>query len=66
MSPGVEQREVDRGTGGDKGRARISQAYPHNIVTHLILPDSKDPGAAQLDELQATLQDHLQLDEIIS
>ena len=36
----------DRGTGGDKGRARNNQAYPHSIVTHLILPDSKDPGAA--------------------
>ena len=55
----------DRGTGGNKGRARISQAYPHSIVTHLILPESKDPGAAPLDELQATLQEHLPLDEII-
>jgi DNA primase len=55
----------DCGTGGDKGRARISQAYPHSIVTHLILPESKDPGAAPLDELQATLQEHLPLDEII-
>ena len=55
----------DKGTGGNVGRARASKAYPHSVLTHLILPDSKDPGAASIEELAAILQDHLQLDDFL-
>ena len=44
---------LDRGTGGNKGRQRISKALKHDhVVTHLLPPEGyKDPGECSADAL---------------
>lgn len=53
----------DRGKGGDIGRARVDQALPNHVVTHLKPPDGrKDPGEMSVDEVGTTLKPLVNLD----
>jgi DNA primase len=55
----------DRGTGGDKGRARVSSFLTSSVVTHLLPPEGcKDPGVMSVEQLVAVLGPHLQLHEL--
>ena len=60
---------LDNGTGGNKGRARVSEVIgAHKIkhsVTHLTPPAGKDPGSMLVGELVQLLEPYLDLDEIL-
>lgn len=58
---------LDKGTGGDTGRKRISKAMGgDHVVHHLTLPDGvKDPGEATIQALQDTLGPFISLDDPI-
>lgn len=53
---------LDNGTGGNKGRARISECCTRNVVTHLYPPVGKDPGSCTLDEIGSLLAPHVCID----
>ena len=68
MAPATEWFTLlDKGTGGDTGRQRISKAMgKDHVVRHLTLPDGvKDPGDSSLQQLQDLLGPHLKLDDPI-
>lgn len=51
---------LDRGTGGDKGRERISKAFPDSVVHHALpLAHRKDPGESTYAENRAALSPFL-------
>lgn len=53
---------LDRGTGGNKGRERITKAFPDHVIKHLFPPEHrKDPGAMTDQELVATLQQAVEI-----
>jgi hypothetical protein len=57
----------DRGKGGDLGRARVSRKLPGQLVRHLRPPvHRKDPGEMTIEEINALLQDHVQIGSIIA
>lgn len=56
---------LDRGKGGDQGREKIDKFLGQQVVTHLLPPEGKDPGASTVDELVQILSPHLELDEIL-
>jgi hypothetical protein len=57
---------LDRGTGGNQGRVRFTQAYPDAHITHLLPPDHcKDPGAMTVQELAEVIGEHFDLDDLV-
>jgi hypothetical protein len=58
---------LDRGTGGDKGRQKISKVCKNNLVTHLLPPPGvKDPGVMSVEQLRETLGSYVDTSQIIA
>lgn len=53
---------LDVGTGGDRGRDRLTHVLKESIVTHVLPPKGfKDPGEMAAEDIASLLSDHLPL-----
>jgi hypothetical protein len=57
----------DRGTGGDHGRAKVTQVFQghHHVVHHLLPVEGKDAGEMSPDELAQVLTNYVKLDDFL-
>jgi hypothetical protein len=57
----------DRGTGGDHGRAKVTQLFQshHYVVHHLLPVEGKDAGEMSPDELAQVLTNYVTLDDFL-